>query len=169
MGPTRALIYPDPMEMNVLPDKILQQFEWGYGVRTIWTDGRKPLMDPDQARWWGYSTARWDGDTFVVTTTGVDDRTWIDHFGYPHSVDMVLEERYTRPAYDVLELSMTITDPKVYTKPWVSQTKKFRKLDKNAIKTVDGWTGLMEDLCAPADEVDVFNKRVRDPAGGVVH
>jgi hypothetical protein len=64
---------------------------------------------------------------------------------------------------------MIITDPKVYTKPWVSQTKKFRKLDKNGIKTVDGWTGLMEDLCAPADEVDIFDKRVRDPAGGVVH
>lgn len=167
MGPTRALLYPDPLEMNVLSDRILQQFEWGYGVRTLWTDGRKPLMDPDQPRWWGYSTARWEGDTFVVTTTGVDERTWVDHFGYPHSVDMVLEERYRRTAYDVLELSMTITDPKIYTRPWVSEAKRFRKLEKAAIKTVDGWTGLMEDVCAPADEVDIFNKLVRDPAGGV--
>ena len=168
MGPTRALIYPDPLEMNVLPDKILQQLEWGYGTRTIWTDGRQPLMDPDLPRWWGYSTGRWDGDTFVVTTTGVDERTWVDHFGYPHSVDMVLEERYRRPLYDVLELSMTITDPKIYTRPWGSETKRFRRLERTAIKTVDGWTGLMEDICAPADEVDTFNKRVRDPAGGVV-
>ena len=38
-GIPRALIYPDPMEMNVLPNKIMQQFEWGYAVRTIWTDG----------------------------------------------------------------------------------------------------------------------------------
>ena len=158
------------MEMNVLPDKIMQHFEWGSGLRTIWTDGRKPLMDPDQPRWWGYSTARWDGDTLVVTTTGIDERTWIDHFGYPHSVDMILEERYRRTAYDVLELSMTITDPKIYTRPWVSQTKKFRKLEtKLGIKTVDGWGGLMEDVCAPADEVDNFNKRVRDPAGGIIH
>jgi hypothetical protein len=169
MGPSRALIYPDPTEMTVLPDRTLQQFEWGYGLRTIWTDGRQPLMDPDLPRWWGYSAGRWDGDTFVVTTTGVDERTWIDHYGYPHSVDMILEERYRRTAYDVLELSMTITDPKVYTRPWVSENKKFRKLPKDAIKTVDGWTGLMEDLCAPADEVDLFNKRVRDPAGGVIH
>jgi hypothetical protein len=169
MGPSRALIYPDPLEMLALPDRIIQQFEWGYGTRTIWTDGRKPLMDPDQQRWWGYSTGRWDGDTFIVTTTGVDERTWVDHFGYPHSVDMVLEERYRRSAYDVLELSMTVTDPKVYSRPWVSEPKKFRKLTKDAIKTVDGWTGLMEDLCAPADEVDLFNKRVRDPAGGVIH
>jgi hypothetical protein len=169
MGPSRALIYPDPLEMLALPDRIIQQFEWGYGTRAIWTDGRKPLMDPDEPRWWGYSVGRWDGDTFVVTTTGVDERTWVDHFGYPHSVDMVLEERYRRSAYDVLELSMTITDPKVYTRPWVSEPKKFRKLTKDAIKTVDGWTGLMEDLCAPADEVELFNKRVRDPAGGVIH
>jgi hypothetical protein len=168
MGPSRALLYPDPMEMNVLPDKVLQQFEWGYGTRTIWTDGRKVLMDPDLARWWGYSTGRWDGDTLVVTTTGVDERTWVDHFGYPHSIDMVLEERYRRTAYDVLELSMTITDPKVYMRPWVSETKRFRKLGKDSIKTVDGWTGLLEDVCAPADEVDIFDKRVRDPAGGVI-
>ena len=167
MGPTRALLYPDPLEMNVLPDRILQQFEWGYGVRTIWTDGRAVLNDVDSPRWWGYTTGRWDSDTFVVTTTGVDDRTWVDHFGYPHSVDLVLEERYRRTAYDVMELTMTITDAKIYTKPWVSEVKRFRRLEKGGIKTVDGWTGLMEDVCAPADEVDVFNKLVRDPAGGV--
>jgi hypothetical protein len=169
-GVTRALIYPDPVEFNVLPDKIMQQFEWTYATRTIWTDGRKLPEDPDQLRWWGYSTGHWEGDTFVVNSNGFDERTWVDHFGYPHSSDMKLEERYRRTAYDVLELQMTITDLKVYSKPWVSQLKKFRKLDtKNGIKTADGWTGLMEDLCAPADEVENFNKRVRDPAGGVIH
>ena len=168
MGPSRALIYPDPVEFIVLPGRMYQHFEWGYGLRTIWTDGRPLLNDPDLPRWWGYSTGRWDGDTFVVSTTGVDDRTWVDHFGYPHSVDMVLEERYRRTAFDVLELTMTVTDPKIYTAPWKSETKKFRRLNQDSIKTVDGWSGLLEDICAPADEVDQFNKRVRDPAGGVI-
>jgi hypothetical protein len=169
-GVTRALIYPDPLEMNVLPDKIMQQFEWTYATRTIWTDGRKLPEDADQLRWWGYSTGHWEGDTFVVDSSGFDERTWIDHFGYPHSTDLKLQERYKRTAYDVIELSMIVTDPKIYTRPWVSQTKKFRKLDtKDGIKTADGWGGLMEDLCAPADEVEQFNKRVRDPAGGVIH
>jgi hypothetical protein len=168
-GVTRALIYPDPVEFNVLPDKIMQQFEWTYAVRTIWTDGRKLVDDPDQLRWWGYSTAHWDGDTFVVNSNGFDERTWVDHFGYPHSTSMLLEERYRRTAYDVLELTMTITDPKVYTKPWTSQVKRFRLLPKNSIKTIDGWPGLFEDLCAPADEVEKFDRLVRDPAGGVVH
>ena len=69
-GLTRALIYPDPLEMNVLPDKIMQQFEWTYATRTIWTDGRKLPEDADQLRWWGYSTGHWDGDTFVVDSNG---------------------------------------------------------------------------------------------------
>jgi hypothetical protein len=169
MGPSRALIYPDPLEISVLPDRIYQQFEWGYAVRTIWTDGRKLPQDPDLPRWWGYSVGKWEGDTFVVDTVGVDERTWVDHYGYPHSDAMNLQERYTRTAYDVLELNMIITDPKVYKSPWKSELKKFRKLPKDGIKTVDGWTGLLEDVCAPIDEVEAFNKRIRDPAGGVVH
>src|SRR5688572_32015702 len=32
---------PDPVELLVLPDRILQHFQWGYGLRTIWMDGRK--------------------------------------------------------------------------------------------------------------------------------
>src|SRR5437899_13064689 len=108
MGSSRALIYPDPLEFIVLPDRIYQHFEWGYGLRTIWIDGRKPLMDPDLPKWWGYSAARWDGDTFVVTTTGVDERTRVDHFGYPHSEDMLLEELYCRTAYDAHDLNRTI-------------------------------------------------------------
>jgi hypothetical protein len=104
-----------------------------------------------------------------VESNGFDPRTWVDHFGYPHTDKMHLQERYRRTNYNTVELTMTITDPQVYTKPWVSQTKKFHLLPKDGIKTVDGWTGLLEDVCAPADEVDQFDKRVRDPAGGVTH
>jgi hypothetical protein len=82
---------------------------------------------------------------------------------------MVLEERYKRTASDAMELTMTINDPKVYAAPWVSDLKKFGHLEKDTIKSIDGWAGMLEDTCAPADEVDQFNKRVRDPAGGVIH
>ncbi|MEQ1948846.1 MAG: hypothetical protein ABL995_16770 [Bryobacteraceae bacterium] len=167
MGVTRALVYPDPVEFYQLKDRVVQHFEWGQGIRTIWTDGREPLKDPDIPRWWGYSTGKWEGDTFVVDTYGFDERTWVDHFGYPHSTDMHLTERYKRTYYDTLELQMTIDDPKVYTKPWSSQLKKFRLIEKP--KTLEGWQGLMEDICAPIEDVDQFNKRIRDPAGGVVH
>jgi hypothetical protein len=149
----------------VLPDRIYQHFEWGYGLRTIWTDGRtlpKP-DDIDLARWWGYAAGRWQGNTFVVDSTGYDERTWIDYFGYPHSDQMVLHEEYTRTNFDTLELKMTITDPKYYAKPWVGETKRMHLLPKDFIKS-SGWPSLLEDLCAPANENE-FNRVIRDPAG----
>ena len=71
-----------------------------------------------------------------MNSNGFDERTWVDHFSYPHSSSIELEERYWRTAYDVLELSMTITDPKIYTKPWTSRLKRFRLLPKNGVKTI---------------------------------
>ena len=77
---------------------------------------------------------------------------------------MHLEERYRRVSYDTLELTMTLTDPKYYAKPWKSQTKRFKLLAKGFIKTPDGWDGLLEDICAPIDELE-FIRTIRDPAG----
>ena len=75
----------------------------GYQTRTIWLDGRKLIDDPDQPRWWEFDRALGRRHA-VVDSNGFDERTWVDHFGYPHSGDMKLEERYRRTAYDVLEL-----------------------------------------------------------------
>ena len=164
-GIPRALLYPDPVEFYQLGDRVLQHFEWRYELRTIWTDGRKlPALPVDLPRWWGYAVGRWEGDTFVVESTGYEDRTWVDYFGYPHSDEMRLEERYRRTSYDTLELNMTLTDPKYYARPWKSQTKRFKLLPKDFIKTPEGWAGLLEDVCVPTDELE-FNRVIRDPAG----
>ena len=120
MGMPRAILYPDPVEFIVLPDRIYQHFEWGYGLRTVWMDGRKVPKpeDVDLPRWWGYGAGHWEGNTLVVDSTGYDERTWVDYYGYPHSDQMVLQERYTRTNFDTLELKMTLTDQEMHTKPW---------------------------------------------------
>ena len=157
LGMPRVLFTLGPFEFIQTKDRILQFIEWHRVLREIWTDGRK-LPEPDRPRWYGYSVGRWEGDTFVVDSHGYDDRTWLDHFGYPHSDEMRLQERYRRFASDTLELTVTLNDPKTYTKPWISE-KKVYKLRPG--------TEISEEICAPIDEVDNFNKRVRDPAGGV--
>jgi hypothetical protein len=60
---------------------------------------------------WGFSTAHWDGDVLVVDSNGFDPRTCVDHFGYPHTDKVHLQERYHRTNCNTVELSMTITDP----------------------------------------------------------
>jgi len=165
-GVPRILIYPDPVDFVVASDRIVQIFQWTGQWRTIWMDGRQLPESPDLLRWNGYSVGRWEGDTLVIDSIGFDDRTWVDHFGYPHSDEMRLQERYRRVNRDTLELNMTITDPKIYTAPWVSDVKRFKLLPRE-IMTYDGWDGILEELCAPVDAVENFNKRVMEPAGGV--
>jgi len=146
-----------PMEMVQTPRRVLQFFEWAHSWREIWTDGRDLPKDPEP-RWMGYSVGKWEGDTFVVDSTGFDERTWLDHFGTPHSDQMRLQERYKRLDRDNLELTMTLTDPMTFTKPWVSEKKIF-KLDPKA--------EIQELFCVPSEE-EAFNRKVRDPAGGVI-
>lgn len=112
------------MEMIQVKDRIIQRFEWTWDNREIWMDGRKlPNVDDYLPRYNGYSVGKWEGDTLVVTSTGFDDRQWIDQYGYPISDKMVLEERYERISPNRLKVSMTVTDPVMYTKPWVGSPK----------------------------------------------
>ena len=91
--------------------------------RVIWTDGRALPTNPDP-RWYGYSVGRWIDDyTFVVQTVGTDDRTWVDNAGNPHSNTLRTEERYHRVDQQAMELTVTLDDPIVYTKPWTAVDK----------------------------------------------
>ena len=145
-----------PMEIVQTPKRVLQFFEWAHVWREIWTDGRELPKDPDP-RWMGYSVGRWEGNEFIVNSLGFDERTWLDHFGNPVSGEARFEERYRRLDRDTLELTMTLTDPKAYTKAWVSEKKTFRLDAKHEIE---------ELFCVPSEN-DAFNKRVRDPGAGV--
>jgi hypothetical protein len=148
-----------PMEIIQIPGRMLQIFEWTRTFREIWADGRPLPVEPDP-KWLGWSVGAWEGDTFVVKTTGFDERAWLDNFGYPHSEGMILEERYRRVRPDVLELQMTITDPKAYTKTWVGGKKGLERQPKDF--------KMREEFCVPSEEEE-FNKGVRDPAGGVIN
>lgn len=154
LGMPRILFYVTPMEFIQLPNRVLQFFERTRQWREIWTDGRKLPEDPDP-RWNGYAVGRWEGDTFVINSVGFDERTWLDHFGNPHSDEMRLEERYHRLDRDNLEMNITLTDPKTYTKPWVGERKIFRLTAQKELE---------ESPCVPSEE-EAFNKRIRDPAG----
>ncbi len=154
LGLVRSLFAFRPVEFIVLPNRVIQFFEWNHVWRTIWTDGRKLPEDPDPT-WYGYSVGHWEGDTLVVQSTGFDDRTWLDQYGHPFSGSMRLDERWRR-AGDTLEMVLTVTDPETYTKPWVSTKNVWRLVPKAELR---------EEVCAPIDE-DFFNEHQRDPAGG---
>jgi hypothetical protein len=138
------------------PVKIVMLYTFGRAWRVIWTDGRELPKDPEP-RWYGYSVGKWvDDTTLVVESNGLDDRTWIDRAGRPHSADLRVEERFHRVDHDHLELSVTINDPQMYTKPWVA-------LDKMRFELQPDDFDVREMICAPS-EYQEYNKSVGDPA-----
>ena len=66
----------------------------------------------------GYSVGKWEGDTLVVETAGLNDRGWLDGFGHPRSAQMHITERYHRRDFGHLDLEFTFDDPTYYTRPF---------------------------------------------------
>jgi hypothetical protein len=89
-----------------------------------------------------------DDYTFVVNTTGFNENAWADELGHPRSLNARVEERYHRIDHDTLELTVTIDDPKVFTRPFV------------AMKLVFSWAPTQEfeeQLCVPSEAAEYLS------------
>jgi hypothetical protein len=151
------------LQIAAMPNKIILMIQYMDVWREVWTDGRalpsnvggtgNNALDP---RYNGYSVGHWEDDyTFVVDTTGLDDRTWITAAGYPHTVNARVQERYTRVSRNDLKVSITVDDPKIFTKPFSLGTRSFRWIPNQQL---DEW------ICVPS-EVQEYLKTMGDPAG----
>ena len=103
--------------------RIYMIFEGGTHVwREIFMDGRAhPAKDLLQgSTWLGHSVGRWEGDTLVVDVTNFNEGTWLDYFGHPHTDQLHVVERFTRPNKGTLHYEATIDDPGAYSGPWTT-------------------------------------------------
>jgi len=136
----RNLLKDDPMAY-CLPPGGPRQFQDRYGIqifeqierkrvfvlsgggnrnwRIIDTDGRAN-PDPEEVTptFYGYSTGKWEGDTFVAQSTAFTERFWFTNGGLPHTESLHLIERISRPDFNTLRYEVTVDDPQTYTRPW---------------------------------------------------
>ena len=117
------------------PQEIVMLAETADPPRQIHTDGRPFPKDPNPT-WMGYSVGRWEGDTFVVETTGFTERAWLDGFGHPRSESMRITERYRRRDFGHMDLEMTFNDPKYYTRPFNIKTGLLLAPDSDLLEYV---------------------------------
>ena len=145
-----------------MADRMLVLHQYGQVWREILTDGRPLPLNVGgsatgslPARWLGYSVGRWEDDyTFVVETTGVDERTWLHITGHPHSVGMQVVERYRRVDRNTLDVRITITDPAIYSAPIVT-THHFKWIPKQELE---------EQVCAASEAIQYY-QILAAPAG----
>ncbi len=115
-GLMRSINAPYPLQI-FQNDKYLallhEQSTWFHIVRL--NDKHPKDLEPT---WFGDSIGTWDGDTLVIDTIGFNGKTRLDTIGHPHSDQLHVVERWSRPDLGHIDYEITIDDPKTYTRPW---------------------------------------------------
>ena len=143
------------------PNRILMAYEQQRLWREIWMDGRAlpkavDVRGAPESRYYGYSVGHWENDTtLVIDTTGLDERAWLDTVGHPRSSMAQIQERYTRVDQYNIQLTVTVTDPKFYTKPWT-----FMRANLYWMKAQD----FAETLCVPSEAIE-YRDTLAKPSG----
>jgi hypothetical protein len=122
-GVARPFQTPYGVEFVELPEfKRMFIFDIGgpHTVRTVYMDGRTHPTDFLRTSY-GHSIGWWEGDTFVVESTGFNENFWLDRKGMPHTDKLRTLEKWTRIDHDNIRYEITVDDPGAYTAPWTTQ------------------------------------------------
>ena len=142
----RRFLQDDPMFLNCKPPGGPRQFQLPYGVQFVEDKDRKRIFvligsgnsnyriihldgrghvgqvggDDDNPLYYGRSVGKWEGDSLVTDTRCFNEDFWFTNGGLPHTDQLRLIERFSRPDFDTLKYDVTIEDPGAYTRPWSS-------------------------------------------------
>ncbi len=74
--------------------------------------------------WYGESVGHYEGDTLVVDTIGLNNKSFVDHFRTPHTEKLHVIERW-RMIEDgkKLEVEFTIEDQDTFNQPWKAMVR----------------------------------------------
>jgi hypothetical protein len=119
VGSILPVIYNNGNQILQAPGYVAIRNEMIHEVRIVPLDAR-PHLSAAIHQYMGDSRGHWDGNTLVVETTNLTDRTGVAVNGQAnlHSEAARFIERFTRTGPDTLRYELTIDDPKTWTRPW---------------------------------------------------
>jgi hypothetical protein len=118
-----------PFQIVQTPQHVAIYYEWSHRRRFA-ALGNPPLpSSEDVANWMGVSRARFDGNSLVIDVTNFNGYAWLDMAGNFSSDALKVVERYTLLDADTLQYEATMTDPKVFTRPWTIRMTLQRQKD----------------------------------------
>ena len=127
-GVPRVMWAPKPMLILQTPRKITFVHEYQHLLRHIYMNEPMPPADDLDPTYMGESRGKWDGDTLVVETMGLNDKTVLDRDGMPHSAALHVTERLRLiDGGKRLEDRVQIDDPEIFLTPWAARVVFERK------------------------------------------
>jgi hypothetical protein len=132
----RAWTLPQYTKIVQTPKEMVILHEFNAAYREIYMDGRPLPVDPNPT-WNGYSIAHWEGDTLVIQTNGIRDDMWLDLQGSPITEAAKVTEKLRRPNFGIMQIELSVDDPRAYTKPWTVTIEMAAQVD----------TPMIEEIC----------------------
>ena len=160
-GVPRATYMPHPFQIFQSEEAMFIAYSFAGAVRNIYLEDPGP---PPLDAWMGQSYGYWEGDTFVVEVTGLDDRTWFDRAGNYHTYKLKVTERYTMESANVIQYQATMEDPDLFERPWTISMPIYRRLEEGfelpQFKCVEFVEELMYGKYRKGREAELFGEDV---------
>ena len=121
-----------PLYFVQTPAEVLMIFEGDHQVRRVYLDASH--SENPKPSWYGESVGHYEGgDTLVIDTIGITDRTFIDNYRTPHTTKLhVVERLKLADKGKVVQIAMTVDDPGAFTTPW-SATQRWRRVERRPL------------------------------------
>jgi hypothetical protein len=152
LGVPRMMYAPYPFQIIQSTDQIMMVFSFANAIRTVYMGNHKPAPADS---WMGWSNGRWEGETLVIETTGLNGNSWLDRSGNYGSDAMKVTERITARSADTLNYEATIEDSKIFTRPFKISFPLYRRVERNA--------QLMEFKCIEYSEEIIYGNLRKQP------
>jgi len=126
----------NPVWFVQTPREVLLMRSADSQVRHVYLD--VPHSPNPKPTWYGESVGRYEGDTLVIDTIGLNAKTFVDAYRTPHTEKLHVVERW-RMVDDrrAMEVTFTVEDPDTYYEPW-SGMRRYRRVTQQFV----------EDICA---------------------
>ena len=160
IGVPAFVLYPVfPTYFIQTPAKVVMIWAEDHQVRHIYLNQQHSARV--RPSWFGESIGRYEGDTLVVDTIGLNTRTFVDNFRTPHTDRLHVVERFRMiDGGRTLEVQVHVEDPGAFTTPW-DAIQRYRRIDAN--HTEDDARvprGPMEEAVCAENNGDILNEGI---------
>jgi hypothetical protein len=125
--PAFLLTPAQPMFFIQTPEQVRIIAQHDNDVRRVYLN--VPHSANPKLSWYGESVGHYEGDTLVIDTIGLNDKTFVDNFRTPHSENLhVIERLRLVEGGRFLEAEVLIDDPAVFLAP-LHVTKRSRRVE----------------------------------------
>jgi hypothetical protein len=124
----------NPVFFLQTPKEVWMIFSGNQEVRRIYLD--VPHSENPKPSWYGESVGHYEGDTLIVDTVGMNDKTVVDPYRTPHTEKLHVEERWKMiEGGTAMEASFTVDDPDTFYEPW-SGMRRYRRVKQEMLEEV---------------------------------